>query len=117
MSAATLRDEEANAHPTETPSARLRALLARTRPLVGSNVAADYWQGRPLIEHLALALETGTECEWSLSDCARVLRFLAFIQPTEGSCICDDRSDVNATCGLHVIYGEIADRIEVSHGE
>jgi hypothetical protein len=114
------RREQANNVPGEKPGARLRALLARTRPLEGNEVPNVYWQGRSLIEELALAYETETDYDWSLPQCATVLGFLGSIQPTGGHCICNDQSEVNATCGLHVLYEFIAARlraVEVSHGQ
>ena len=94
--------EQRTLGPTERPSARLRALLARSRPLEASEVPDVYWEGRSLIENLALAYECETPYAWSVADCATVLCFLAVIQPTAGNCICDDPSEVNATCGLHM---------------
>jgi hypothetical protein len=112
------RWEQAQSIPGEKPSARLRAVLARTRPLEGSEIREVYWEGRSLIEELALAYEAESDYDWTLSQCATALDFLGSIQPTEGNCICNDQSDVNATCGLFTLYEYIAERLratEVSH--
>ena len=43
-------------------STRIRALLARTRPLSGNEVPeVYYWEGRSLIEGLALAFDLGDD--------------------------------------------------------
>jgi len=79
-----------------------------------------YWEGRSLIESLALAYETQADYDWTLSQCATVLGFLSSIEPTAGNCICNDPSEVNATCGLHILYEYIAERLraeEVAHGQ
>jgi hypothetical protein len=108
--AAKHRAEQHGAAPGERPAARIRALLARTRPLSGCDVADVYWEGRSLVDSLALAYEAETDYTWSSSRCATVLEFLAHIEPTEANCICNDLSDVNATCGLQIVYEFIADR-------
>jgi len=41
------RWERENSSPGERPSARLRALLARTRPLEGNEVPDVYWRAAP----------------------------------------------------------------------
>jgi len=98
----------------ERDSTRIRALLARTRPLSGNEVPEVYWTGRTLIESLALAFDLGAENQqhWNPVQCATVLRFLAVIEPAEGDCFCHDESRVNATCGLHVILDFVAGQLE-----
>jgi hypothetical protein len=118
----THQHEEAIGIPGEHPSARIQALLARTRPLSGNEVREVYWEGRSLVESLALAYQTGTDCTWTLEQCATVLEFLATIEPTSGQCFCNDPSEVNATCGFHTLLEFMAEMIraprveEVAHG-
>jgi hypothetical protein len=90
---------------TERAGTRIRALLARTRPLSGCDYGGDatFWNGRGLIEELALAHETQTELHWSAKQCADVLMFLHSIEPTDGNCFCNDDSEINATCGFHEV--------------
>jgi hypothetical protein len=92
--------------PEERESARIRAFLARVRPLIGNEVRECYWDGRALIEALALAFETEDESyHWSVADCATVADFISAVQPVKGTCFCNDDSRVNATCGFHeVLY-------------
>lgn len=94
--------------PKERPGTRIRALLARTRPLSGNEVPDVYWQGRALVESLALSYDVESDCSWEAAQCATVLEFLGAIEPTEGNCFCNDPSDVNATCGFHVILDFMA---------
>jgi hypothetical protein len=111
--------------PNERPGTRIRALLARTRPLTGNEVPDVYWEGRSLIEGLALAFDLAGDHyawdhHWDAINCATVLGFLSVIEPTAGNCFCNDQSDVNATCGFHVILDFMADELhraaEVAHG-
>src|SRR5579862_8413999 len=118
--------------PNERTSARLRTFLARTRPMVGNEVPDWYWDGRQLIEQLALHYEVGTqeECHWGASECAEVLRYITLVQPVDGTCFCNDSSALNATCGFHSLLFFVIDaigelpkppvkgrkRAEVSHG-
>ena len=101
-------------HPDERTSARLRAFLARTRPLVGNHVPEWYWDGRQLIERLALHYEVGTqdECHWGADECAEVLRYITLVQPVDGACFCNDQSALNATCGFHALLDFVIDAIE-----
>ena len=91
--------------PTETPGSRIRALLARTRPLSGCDYGGDktFWNGRGLIEELALAHDTESDLHWSAAQCADVLMFLHSVEPTDGHCFCNDDSEISATCGFHEI--------------
>jgi hypothetical protein len=96
----------------ERPGTRIRALLARTRPLTGNEVPDVYWEGRSLIEGLALAIDLGDDdYHWDAINCATVLQFLSAIEPTAGNCFCNDPSDINATCGFHVILNFMADEM------
>ncbi len=95
----------------ERPGTRIRALLARTRPLSGNEVGDVYWEGRALIESLALSYDVESDLTWGPSECATVLEFLSCIEPTKGHCFCNDQSDVNATCGFHVILDFMADEM------
>ena len=98
--------------PNERAGTRIRALLARTRPLSGNEVPDVYWEGRSLIEGLALAFDLGDEnYHWDAINCATVLEFLSAIEPTAGDCFCNDQSDVNATCGFDVILDFMADEL------
>lgn len=98
--------------PNERPGTRIRALLARTRPLSGNEVPDVYWEGRSLVEGLALAFDLGDDrYRWNAINCATVLGFLSAIEPTAGNCFCNDPSDVNATCGFHVILDFMADEV------
>jgi hypothetical protein len=92
---------------------QIRAFLARTRPLSGCSFGDDdtFWTGRGLIEELALSRETGTTLQWSLEQCADVLRFIHSVEPTKGNCFCDDDSEISATCGFHVILEFIEDQL------
>jgi hypothetical protein len=70
-----------------------------------------YWEGRSLIECLALAFELADDdYHWDAINCATVLKFIGVIEPITGHCFCNDRStsEVNATCGLHVILDFMA---------
>jgi hypothetical protein len=102
---------------TDTPaqdreeSTYIRALLAKTRPLSGSEIPDVYWEGRSLIECLALAFELADDdYHWDAINCATVLKFIGVIEPITGHCFCNDRSnsEVNATCGFHVILDFMA---------
>jgi hypothetical protein len=95
----------------ERPGTRIRALLARTRPLTGNEVPDVYWEGRSLVESLALSYDVESDYSWGPSQCATVLEFLSAIEPTAGNCFCNDPLDVNATCGFHVILHFIADEL------
>ncbi len=95
----------------ERPGTRIRALLAITRPLSGNETPDVYWEGRSLVESLALSFDVGSDYGWSPLQCATVLEFLGVIEPTAGNCFCDDPSEVNATCGLHVILNFMADEL------
>lgn len=96
----------------ERPGTRIRALLARTRPLTGNEVPDVYWEGRSLVEGVALAFDLGDDQHhWDAINCATVLEFLSTIEPTEGNCFCHDQSDVNATCGFHVLLDFMADEL------
>jgi hypothetical protein len=118
--------------PKERTSTRLRAFLARTRPTLGADVPDWYWDGRQLIEQLALHFELGTQDEsnWGAGECIEVLRYITLVQPVEGACFCNDASAVNATCGFHALLFFVIDviaalpkpsikgrkRAEVAHG-
>jgi hypothetical protein len=98
--------------PTDEKATNIRALLARTRPYAGSEVPDVYWEGRSLIEGLALDLDDD-HYHWDAVNCATVLEFLRTIEPTAGNCFCDDRSqsEANATCGFHVILRFMANEL------
>jgi hypothetical protein len=93
----------------ELDSTRIRAFLARTRPLTGNEVPVVYWEGRELIETLAASFDLKGNYHWDASDCSTVLEFLCAIEPTAGNCFCNDESAVNATCGFHAILEHLAD--------
>lgn len=98
--------------PNERPGTRIRALLARTRPLSGNEVRDVYWEGRSLVEGLALAFDLGDDIDsWDVIKCATVLEFLSTIEPVAGTCFCNDPSEVNATCGFHVILDYMANEL------
>jgi hypothetical protein len=127
---ANFRDDDA---PSDRPCTRIRAFLARTRPLSGNETPNVYWEGRSLIESLALTYEIMTvdDYEWTLPQCALVLAFLQAIEPVKGHCFCGgfDREAVSTTCGHHLVLQQIEDqlrrigpqvkqrkRAEVAHG-
>lgn len=96
--------------PEEREGTRIRAFLARTRPLTGSEVPVVYWEGRALIEELALDRDLKAyDSHWDANDISTVLEFLCAIEPTAGNCFCNDESAVNATCGFHAILQHMAD--------
>jgi hypothetical protein len=99
--------------PEERTGTRIRAFLAKVKPLVGSVGENDtYLEGRALIEGLALAWDLESDGHhWDSMECATVLTFLHWIQPVKGSCFCDDNSRVNATCGFHAILKFMADQL------
>jgi hypothetical protein len=103
-------ESAAIAAPSEVPDHAdvnyIRGFLSQVKPLEGNEVQDEYFEGRSLIERLALALEVNTKgYHWDATQCATVLGFLTLIQPVKGACFCDDRSYSihNATCGFHVI--------------
>jgi hypothetical protein len=100
--------------PAERTSVRIRTFLARTRPLAGNDVPDYYWDGRQLIEQLALAYEVGTweELAWTVDECSNVLRYITLVEPVKGTCFCNDPSEVNATCGFHEILFHVIDSIQ-----
>jgi hypothetical protein len=108
-------------HPLDAPHTRLRAFLAKTRPLTGNEVPNVYWEGRSLIESLALSYETreyeaiGPDPEWTLEKCATVLAFLQVIEPVKGHCFCGgfDREEhgISITCGHHIILGNLEEQL------
>jgi hypothetical protein len=101
-----------NAEPSEFESNRIRAFLSKVRPLSGVAETDKYWEGRSLIEQLALAFDVQDEAyHWDPMQCAAVLDFMHWIQPAKGTCFCNDDSVVNATCGLHVILAFAADEV------
>jgi len=92
----------------------IRALLARTRPFAGSEVPDVYWEGRSLIEELALALDLeDDDYHWDPINCATVLEFITSIEPTAGHCFCNDRSEAkaNSTCGFHAVLQFMRDEL------
>jgi hypothetical protein len=95
----------------ERPGTRIRALLARTRPLTGNEVPDAYRNGRSLLESLALSYDVESDLSWGPAQCSTVLEFLSSIEPTAGNCFCNDKSTVNATCGFHVILDFMADEM------
>jgi hypothetical protein len=100
--------------PEERESTRIRAFLAKVKPLSGTTCGEydEYWEGRSLIEGLALAFETGDDTyRWHALDCAAVVNFLHWIEPVNGSCFCNDDSRVNATCGFHAVLEFMADEM------
>jgi hypothetical protein len=98
--------------PNERAGTRIRALLAITRPLSGNEVRDVYWEGRSLLEQLAVAFDAEDDrYHWDAIHCATVADFLTTIEPTDGNCFCNDPSDVNATCGFHVILDFMADEL------
>ena len=84
---------------------QIRAFLARTRPLSGCDFGGDetFWNGRGLIEELALAHETDSNLHWSSEQCADAIRFVHSVEPTKGDCFCRDDQEISATCGFHVV--------------
>jgi hypothetical protein len=98
--------------PEEREATRIRAFLAKVRPLSGNEVADSYWEGRSLIEGLALAFELADEdYHWDAINCAAVLAFLHSIEPVKGSCFCHDDSRVSLTCGFHAVLEFMADEL------
>jgi hypothetical protein len=98
--------------PAERESTRIRGFLAKVRPLKGCDVNDAYWDGRSLIESLAVAFEAeDADYHWDAANCASVLDFLAWVQPVKGSCFCNDNSRVNLTCGFHEILTFMADEL------
>jgi hypothetical protein len=101
-------------YPEERDSNRIRAFLSRVKPLSGCEVGGDYWEGRGLIEQLALAYDTGDEdYHWNAMQIALVLDFMHFIQPVDGTCFCNDDSRINATCGFHAVLTFLADQVRL----
>lgn len=94
-------------------STYIRGFLAKVKPLEGCTVRDEYWEGRSLIERLALALEVNEDCHWDATQCATVLDFLGLTQPVNGICFCNDGSysSTNATCGFHVILNFMRDEV------
>jgi len=92
---------------------RLRAFLSKVRPLSGSTGHEDlYWEGRSLIEGLALNCELGLDDDqWSLEQCGAVLKFLTVIEPVKGECYCGgfdrEAQGISITCGHHIILESI----------
>lgn len=106
-----------DAWPEERESTRIRAFLAKVMPLNGGTFGEsnEYWEGRSLIEGLALAFDLADEdYHWDTINCATVLGFLSGIQPVKGSCFCHDNSDVNLTCGFHAVLGFMADELRLT---
>ena len=103
-----------NAFPEERESTRIRAFLARVIPLKGCEVGEPYWEGRSLIQGLAVAFEAAYRgYHWDAGQCATVVDFLTWVQPIK--CYCkDDNSPVSAICGLHAILGFVADELRRS---
>lgn len=102
--------------PEEYESTRIRAFLAKVKPLEGCTIGEsdEYWEGRSLIERLALAREVNVNAKgyhWDAIECATVLHFLHSIQPVKGTCFCHDDSRVNATCGFHAILEFARDEV------
>src|SRR5260221_10503054 len=93
----------------DRPGTRIRAFLARTRPLSGNETPNVYWEGRSLVESLALSYEIMTvdDYEWTLPQCATVLEFLQVIEPAKGHCFCggfdSEAGGISTTCGHHLI--------------
>jgi len=102
----------------DRPSTRLRAFLARTRPITGCECPNVYWEGRSLIESLALSYEIMTvdDYEWTLPQCALVLSFLQAIEPAEGHCFCGGFDSapyaISTTCGHHLILQQLQDQMD-----
>ena len=121
-----------NDAPTDRPSTRIRAFLARVRPMVGNECPDVYWEGRSLIESLALSYDTKEtdDYEWTLPQCALVLAFLQAIQPAKGHCFCGgfdtEAEGISTTCGHHLILMHLQEQMdrlsdaseakEVAHG-
>jgi hypothetical protein len=100
--------------PEERDSNRIRAFLAKVKPLSGCTVGEldEYWQARSLIEQLALAYDVENEnYHWDANECGMAVQFLHWIEPVKGSCFCNDRSRINLTCGFHAILQFIADQL------
>jgi hypothetical protein len=92
----------------------IRGFLAQVKPLEGNAVQDEYFEGRSLVERLALALEANTEgYHWDATQCATVLGFLTLVQPVKGACFCNDSSYSihNATCGFHLILYFARDQV------
>jgi hypothetical protein len=107
----------------------IRGFLAQVKPLEACEVDDEYFEGRSLIERLALALEANTDqdlplgegriaaaaknYQWDATQCATVLGFLTLIQPVKGVCFCNDPSYSihNATCGFHSILYFARDQV------
>lgn len=90
--------------PAERTGTRIRAFLDSIEPLV-EGLADDnrYAVGQTLFKDLARCCDMEEHVQWEPEECAAVLRFLHWIQPSKGHCFCNDRSRVNATCGFHSV--------------
>jgi hypothetical protein len=99
-------------HDAESEGNRIRAFLATVKFLDGCEVVEDYWEGRSLIERLALVRDLNAKnYHWDAIECATVLDFLHWIQPVKGSCFCNDDSELNATCGFHAVLEFLSDEV------
>jgi hypothetical protein len=102
----------------ERPATRVRAFLARTRPIVGCETPNVYWEGRSLVESLALSYDTKETDDylWTLPQCAVVLSFLQAIQPSKGHCFCggfdSEEGGISTTCGHHIILMHLTDQMD-----
>jgi hypothetical protein len=119
--------------PSEREGTRIRAFLAKVKPLNGCDFGEqdEYWEGRALIEQLAVAYDLETEdYRWDALECSTVVRFLSWIEPVKGTCFCHDQIEklgVSTTCGFHAILEFASDEMrrigsarrakrEVAHG-
>jgi hypothetical protein len=58
--------------PGERPGTRIRALLARTTPMASGDYS-PYWEGRALIDELAVNFDAEAEYDWTPTQCATIL--------------------------------------------
>jgi hypothetical protein len=112
-----MRKQTTDECPEERESTRIRAFLARVKPLDGCDFGEqeEYWEARSFLEQLALAYDVGTDdYHWDAVQCATVIDFLSRVEPVKGTCFCHDRIEelgVSTTCGFHAILEFAADEI------
>ena len=107
---------EVDSPPEDRAGTRIRAFLARTRPLKGTTWGDRdaFWEGRALIEQLALALDMrNPDYHWSPAECAAVLTLLHAIEPHRGACYCDENPDerISITRGYHAVLEFMAEEM------
>lgn len=104
----------------ERSSTRIREFLRKVQLLEACEFSRQdpVWRGRLAIEALARSFDGGPPCDWSLPECADVLRFLACTEPVHGECYCAETSDtvISAACGLMIIHEELQSAVENAIG-